>query len=69
MTAAEVRRYIGEGEPPHCEANLGAVSDNTTLDAEFAVTLHGAQPPNNTITVTSAIEPPTEYTPTNPQGK
>ena len=69
MTADEVKEYTGEDEPPHCKATLGAVVDSTTRNADFTVTLHGAQPPNNTITVTSAIELPTECAPTNPQGK
>ena len=69
MTADEVKEYTGEGEPPHCKVTLGAVVYSTTLNADFTVTLYGAQPPNNRITVTSAIERPTEYTPTNPHGK
>ena len=60
VTTAAVEQYTGEGEPPYCEMTLGTVSDDTIHmhDANFTVTLNGAQPPNNTITVTSAIELP-----------
>ena len=65
MTTTAVEQYTGEGEPPYCEMTLGAVSDDITHDANFTVTLIGARPPNNTITVTSAIElPSTDHAPT-----
>ena len=67
MTTAAVEQYTGEGEPPYCEMTLGAVSDVTTRNANFTVTFIGAQPPNNTITVTRAIELPSiDHATTNP---
>ena len=64
MTTAAVEQYTGEGEPPYCEVMLQAVSDDINLNATF--TLNGAQPPKNTITVTTrAIElPSTDHAPT-----
>ena len=65
MTTAAVEQYTGEGEPPYCEMTLQAIDSDTTLNANFTVTLIGARPPNNTITVTSAIElPSTDHAPT-----
>ena len=58
MTTAAVEQYTGEGEPPYCEMTLQAIDGDTTHNANFTVTLIGAQPPNNTIIVTSEIELP-----------
>ena len=56
MATAAVEQYTGEGEPPYCKMTLQAIDSDTTLNANFIVTLNGAQPPNNTITVTTHIK-------------
>ena len=46
MNTSVVEQYTGEGEPPYCEMTLRADED-TTHNANFIVTLNGAQLPNN----------------------
>ena len=56
MATAAVEQYTGEGEPPYCEMTLRATDDNTTLNADFTVTLIGAQPPNNIVKIKRTLE-------------
>ena len=53
-TLAAVEQYTGEGEPPYCEMTLRAINDKH--NANFMVTLIGAQPPNNTIRLKRTLE-------------
>ena len=48
VSAGDVMKYTGEGDPPFCEMTLRAV--NTPLsDLEFDVILNGVKKPSNKL--------------------
>ena len=55
VSAGDVIKYTGEGDPPFCEMTLRAVKTPLS-DLEFKVFLNGVKSPNNVLKLARKAE-------------